>query len=294
MSLADFIKQVPEFGMLSGSPSKLVPHFALFIELQDSQAVITPGDINALFDESRVRRPANTSDVMRKSSAFVRVKGGGYRLGHSAREILLSSLHEQQVDRGNHVSPAGRLVSPPDGVAAQAGSKHDVFVVYGRDHRLRRDLFSFLRSVGVNPLEFEEMSHLTGSTSPSTWEVIQAGFARAQACVVLFSPDELVTLREELRESDDSDVPQYQSRANVLVEAGMALALHPKRTIIVKVGHVREVSDLDGIQYVNLTGSAESRNKLVGKLQLAGCEIKTHGEDWLNVGNFNIEAIRSA
>jgi predicted nucleotide-binding protein len=164
-------------------------------------------------------------------------------------------------------------------------------VAVGRDHRLRRDLFSFLRAVGLYPLEFDEMAHLTGSTSASTWQVIQAGFERTQACVVLFSPDEHVRLRQDLMGGDDPEEGEMQPRPNVLVEAGMALALHPKRTIIVKVGDVRDVSDLDGMQYVRLTQSADSRNRLLGKLRLAGCDVKTHGSDWLNMGNFAPDAI---
>jgi predicted nucleotide-binding protein len=280
VTLSEFITQIPSFTSLSRTPTKLVPYFALFLELENPEAIIAPAALERLFDDARVRRPANTSDVIRKSKSFVRVKGGGYRLAHEARKNLAAALDVGEPTSDGNAAPPHAEVS-----------EQDVFVVYGRDHRLRRDLFAFLRAVGLNPLEFDEMAHLTGSTSASTWQVIQAGFARAQACVVLFSPDEHVRLREDLRGDDDLENGEMQPRPNVLVEAGMALALHPKRTIIVKVGHVRDVSDLDGMQYVRLTQSADSRNRLISKLKLAGCDVKTHGDDWLNVGNFEPDAV---
>ena len=149
-------------------------------------------------------------------------------------------------------------------------------------------MFSFLRALGLNPLEFEEMVHQTGSASPFTLEVIETAFRNAQACIVLMSPDEIVRLRPELRGPGDSKSSEYQPRPNVLIEAGMAVALQPKRTIIVKIGTVRSISDFDGKQYVSFTGAAESRNKLLGKLRLAECEVQSHGDDWLTAGKFEV------
>jgi predicted nucleotide-binding protein len=285
MTLSEFMRKIPDFEQLAWPPTQLIPYFAYFLELDDASRTIQPRDVNSVFDEARVRRPGNTPAAMSASKGFVKVKGGGYRLEHRTREHLKASL----LDESTTEESASAKIRPADLVMTDSVDKRVVFVVYGRDHRLRRDLFSLLRSMGLNPLEFDAMAHLTGSTSPSTWDVIQAGFAHAQACVVLFSPDELVTLRADLRSADDSDDDEFQSRPNVLLEAGMALALQPKRTIIVKVGKVRSVSDLDGIQYVNLTGSSESRNKLLNKLKLAGCDAKTHGDDWLNVGEFKVD-----
>lgn len=286
MNLPEFIEKIPDVAALSSIPSRFVLYFALFLEMENSESAVTPKDINRIFSEARFRPPSNVSDVMRKSTSFLRDKSGGYRLNRVAKERLISTLKtpDRRVAR---VSSEDHVESTPE--ISKVSAKHDVFVIYGRDDRLRRDLFSLLRVVGLNPMQFDEMAHFTGNTSSSTWEIIQAGFAHAQACVALFSPDEIVTLRPDLRGVDDSDAPQFQPRANVLVEVGMALALFQKRTIIVKTGRMRDVSDLDGMQYVNLTGSSESRNKLLSKLRLAGCDVKTHGDDWLNVGNFKVE-----
>jgi predicted nucleotide-binding protein len=291
--LSDYIKRIPNFALLARQPSKLVPYFSLFLELQDENVVITPSGVDSVFNEARVRRPANTSDVIRKSRLFVKAPGRGYRLSHEGRDTVGSSL-EADPSQG-HLKIALTASKPPSDAAVPAmkeapllapEAKRNVFVVYGRDERLRTDLFSLLRAFGLNPIEFEEMAQFTGSTSPHLWEILQAGFKHSQACVVLLSPDELVELRPGLRKPTEPRLVELQPRQNVLIEAGMALALHPTRTILVRVGNVRPISDLDGKHYVSLDGSADSRNKLRNKLTLAECDVKTHNGDWLKVGDF--------
>jgi predicted nucleotide-binding protein len=260
------------------------------LERGDEEVVTTPRAIEALFDEARVKKPANISDVMRKSSQFLPVRGKGYRLSHAGRERVISSLlkdgaHKVHVERED-LSPIAHMPKVFGEAVDGRGVARNVFVIYGRDELLRLELFALLRALGLNPMEFEEVATLTGDTSPTNWEIVNTGFAHAQACVVLFSPDEAVKLRKSLRSSEDTDLVEFQPRPNVLLEAGMALATHPKQTIIVRIGRVRSISDLDGKQYVNLTGSSESRNKLRSKLTIAGCEVKSHGDDWLKVGNF--------
>lgn len=58
----------------------------------------------------------------------------------------------------------------------------------------------------------------------------------AQAIVVLLTPDEHVQLRRDLCSSDDEFLREegFQPRANVLIEAGMALARAEARTVLVE------------------------------------------------------------
>lgn len=290
-ALERFVARIQGYDELAHRQSALVPYFAHFVDEEASGAVITPKALVAIFEDLRLRGPANPSDALRKCKLLVKVKSGGYRLNHHGRLAVLANL--------NPVAAGSPLVVPPAAETRKqentesigttelsAEANKNVFVVYGRDERLRRDLFSFLRTLGLNPMEFEEMAHLTGSASPFTLEIVETGFQNAQACVVLFSPDEFVSLRKGLREESDSDSTDLQPRPNVLIEAGMALALQPKRTVLVRVGKVRDFSDLYGKNYVNLTNTADSRNKLIGRLQASGCDVKRHGSDWLNVGNF--------
>jgi predicted nucleotide-binding protein len=297
-SVRDFASHIRNYDSLTSKPAQLVPFLAHLLEEHSNGEAVTGRALLGLFEELRVRRPARISDVLGKSDLFVRARAGGYRLSHKGRQYVLSGLEsniEPKIDEGSRAQPLSFEKAPssatlPSGPSVESHfSPRNVLVVYGRNKALRRDLFALLRALGLHPFEFEEMAQHTGSASPYTWEVLETAFKNVQACVVLFSPDETVSLRPELREKHDDDEKALQPRPNVLIEAGMALALQPKRTILVKVGNVRQFSDFDGKQYVSLTGSAESRNKLRGRLQMAGCDVKSNGDDWLTIGDFNIK-----
>lgn len=168
-------------------------------------------------------------------------------------------------------------------------NNRSVMVIYGRDQRARDSLFTFLRALKLDPLEWDELVKKTGEGSPYTGKVIKTGFDQAQAAVVLFTPDDEARLRNELCSKDDGlEETQLsgQARQNVLIEAGMALALYPDRTILLQLGQVRSASDLSGRHIIKLEDNAKSRNKLVKSLETAGCSICTTGEDWLKAGDF--------
>ena len=62
------------------------------------------------------------------------------------------------------------------------------------------------------------------------------------AVVVMFSPDDLAQLKEQLLKPDDGPnerKPQGQARPNVLFEAGLAMGRRPAKTVLVRpVGHI--------------------------------------------------------
>jgi predicted nucleotide-binding protein len=126
----------------------------------------------------------------------------------------------------------------------------------------------------------------TGSTAPYVGDIIEAGFGKAQAFVVLLSPDETATLRPELQCTDNDRVAMFQPRPNVLLEAGMALAYDSRRTIVVEISPMREVSDILGRHVIKFSGTATDRHALANRLKIAGCEPDLTGADWLKVGKF--------
>jgi hypothetical protein len=75
--------------------------------------------------------------------------------------------------------PLGAREIPP------SASLLKVFVVHGRDDRLRQDLFDFLRALGLTPIEWAEAIKLTGKGSPYIGEILDSVFGHAQAIVVL-------------------------------------------------------------------------------------------------------------
>jgi predicted nucleotide-binding protein len=178
-----------------------------------------------------------------------------------------------------------RITSKPKG--ATRGRK--VFVVHGRNDRLRKALFSFLRSLNLEPLEWRKAIAATGKATPMVAEILDAAFEQAVAIVVLLTPDDRVTLASVHRKSSD---PPYESRIvgqarpNVLFEAGMAFGKNPNATVMVQVGDVKPFSDIGGRHVTRLGNDPESRSEVVTKLSNAGCAVDDNGSDWYTEGDF--------
>lgn len=169
-------------------------------------------------------------------------------------------------------------------------SKRKVFVIHGRNSKANQAIFEFLRSLDLQPIEWEDAVAATGIGSPYIMEVLNAAFSSAQATVVLLTGDDKAMLREELRGSNE---PAHeteltpQPRPNVLFEAGMAFGWHPERTILIQLQDVRPFSDASGLHYVRFDGSEESRNTLKTRLRTVGCDVKDSGDAWLTAGDFS-------
>ncbi|GHT58497.1 hypothetical protein FACS1894109_12810 [Spirochaetia bacterium] len=167
-----------------------------------------------------------------------------------------------------------------------------IFVVHGRNEKKRSELFQFLRSLNLEPLEWSQAIEMTGIATPYIGEVLNIAFSNAQAIIVLLTPDDKVKLRDELQDKDEQASEkrfQYQARPNVLFEAGMAIACNEKRTIIVQIGKVKGFSDIAGRHIIHLNNSSERRQVFVQRLLNAGCPAVTSGTDWLKTGDFENE-----
>lgn len=186
--------------------------------------------------------------------------------------------------------PAGESESPtPDDPSA-------VFVVHGRDSQARDAVFEFLRALGLHPLDWEDdLVAETGQGSPFIGQVLDAAFSRAQAVVVVMTPDDTVMLHPDLvspGEQDFETTPQCQPRPNVLFEAGMAFGHCPSRTILVEIGSLRPVTDLGGRHTVRL-GNEQTLRALARRLEAAGCQVDRDGEDWLDTSRFSALGART-
>jgi predicted nucleotide-binding protein with TIR-like domain len=157
--------------------------------------------------------------------------------------------------------------------------------MHGRDEPARKAIFDLLRRIGLEPLEWDALVRLTGAAAPFNGDVVAGAFSAAQAVVVLLTPDDVGFLHPELRgkqEREDDRNPTGQPRLNVLLEAGMALQSHPRRTLLVEIGHTRQASDLAGRNAIRLDGSAEMLHSFANRLQDAGCSVRLSGSDWLD------------
>jgi predicted nucleotide-binding protein len=167
-------------------------------------------------------------------------------------------------------------------------SRH-VFVIHGRDEEARLALFDFLRALGLVPMEWEHLVRTTGTGAPSLSQVVANASHEVQAVVALLTPDDIVRLHPSLHapaDSDDECAAGSQARPNVFLELGMALAIHPDRTIILEAGTMRRPADLTGLNYIRVTRDAGWCNKVATRLESAGCPVDRTGSDWYGDGRF--------
>lgn len=199
-----------------------------------------------------------------------------------------SEAPQSQSDTGTG-KPATRPIRAKKAPKIAKAKDNSVFVVHGRNDKLRRSLFDFLRAVGLKPLEWEKVVLMTQKTNPYIGEILDNTMARAQAVVVLFSPDDEARLKPEfLTKSDGPSEKQLrgQPRPNVLFEAGLALGRHPDKTILVEVGKLRKFSDIAGRHVVRLSDEYSKRNDLANRLENLGCKVDRQGTDWTKAGDF--------
>ncbi|GAA2027427.1 nucleotide-binding protein [Catenulispora yoronensis] len=166
---------------------------------------------------------------------------------------------------------------------AERDLARSVFVVHGRDEQVRSLMFDFLRRLDLRPLEWEELVAATRQVSPYLGNVVGLAPSQARAAVVLLTPDDVVTLHPDLHEVEEPPFETEligQARPNVLIELGLALAAYPDRTLIIEVGRLRPIADIEGRNVVRFDGSAEALGKIVERLTTAGCAVNDRGGDW--------------
>jgi hypothetical protein len=61
-------------------------------------------------------------------------------------------------------------------------------VVHGRNDKLRRSLFDFLRALGLKPLEWEKVVLMTKKTNPYIGDILDTTMAKVQAVLSYFRP----------------------------------------------------------------------------------------------------------
>lgn len=164
-----------------------------------------------------------------------------------------------------------------------------VLVVHGRNTKLRDSAFSFLRSIGLQPIEWPQAIAATKKASPNIAEILDAAFTQAQAVMVLFTGDDEARLRHSFANNHDPDYEKEltpQSRPNVLFESGMAIGRYPERTVLVQIGEHRPFSDIAGKHITHMDNTPEKRHELATKLANAGCKVDISGSKWFSEGDF--------
>ena len=166
-----------------------------------------------------------------------------------------------------------------------------VFVVSGRDTANHNAMFAFLQSLDLHPIEFSEARRMTRRPSPYIGEILDAAFSAARAIIVLLTPDDAASLKDQFQRENDpphETEPTGQARPNVLFEAGMAMGRDPDRTVLVEIGQLRPFSDIAGLHIVKFDDSSQIRQGLAQRLEDAGCQVNTEGTGWHTAGDFQI------
>lgn len=173
--------------------------------------------------------------------------------------------------------------------SSSAEGRRRVFLVHGRDHRAREALIALLEAFDLRVIQWRDAADYAGGGAPYTGEIVKAGMEHADAVVVLLTPDDIGYVHPYFLKGTDGPherEPTGQARLNVVFEAGMAMARAPKGVVFVEMGQVRKMSDVDGLNLIQLDNSLERRKDLSRRLQSVGLEVVTDTERWRTAGNF--------
>ncbi len=168
-----------------------------------------------------------------------------------------------------------------------------VFVIHGRNLKIKRAMHQFLRAVGVKPIEWPKAKMSTHEGSPYIGKILETIFPKARAFIVLLTPDDEAKLKREFISSSDEDYEinlTPQARPNVIFEAGLAFGHAPKKVILVEFpGKLRPFSDTVGRHIIKFDGSVKKRQELLDMLHAIGISIDFKGNtDWQTEGDFSI------
>lgn len=166
-----------------------------------------------------------------------------------------------------------------------------VFIVHGRDVYIKNKMIDFLREVDIKPIFWDEALKECGNPNAYTLDIIKKGFELAQAVIIILTPDENASLKQNLVGIYDEEVEKIrsQSRPNVLIEMGIAIGLYENRTILVKFGNAYIPSDFSGKNYIKFDGSIDSKKSLVNALKISGCQVDDINSRYLNKEFMNLE-----
>jgi len=246
----------------------------------------------------RIDEAVRSTSLPRHDAALLVARDASVNFSRFAAESDLALMRGANLPQATGQTSA-TVTSPKQGERRRkAGSSrsktrggNQVFVVHGRNERIRRALFDFLRSLGILPIEWNKALTMTGKGSPYVGQVLDSVFGKAKVIVVLFTPDDEAKLKAEFIKANDPAFERKltgQPRPNVLFEAGMSFGRQPDTTVLVQVGKVRDFSDVAGRHVVHLTNSTSSRLQLIAKLKATGLSVDTVGEDWVNAGDFTL------
>lgn len=154
--------------------------------------------------------------------------------------LWLDALHHAQARKtSTHISEPFK----PDPVSS-IQEKKKVAIIYGRDTSAFNCMVKAIKLCGLEPYPFSAAKKDHLKLHEGTFEIVSKMLASTVASVVIFTPDEEAQLRGHLRGHTDEGKLRHQPRQNVILEYGMALALHQDNILLMAFGDVDVPSDM--------------------------------------------------
>ena len=191
--------------------------------------------------------------------------------------------------------PVGESQHQPESQTARGADRavsdpRSVFLVRGRNDAAASAVTQLLISADLRVVDWERAVREAGGGTQHLLDIVRAGMGLARATVVLFTPDDWGFLDPRLEHGTADNISDRaltgRPRQNVILEAGMALALRPAKTVLVGVGTVEGMSDLAGLHVVYLDDSTQRRQALLQRLRDMGCAVDMDNDLWHSAGDF--------
>lgn len=189
---------------------------------------------------------------------------------------------------GSSSDTGALLAVEPERLSMATPDKSKVFIIHGRNLKAAQEMGNFIRSLGLSPINFKDLRASMGGT-PTVAEIVERGMAEAQGVIALFTADEFAGLRPDLRQKHDSgdDTARWQSRPNVIFEAGMAFGRDRNRVVFVLLGNPKLFTDVAGVHVLRPTNDprgdrATLMNTLANGMK---CAVTPHSTDWMSAGD---------
>lgn len=242
----------------------------------------------------RISERANILGVRNEIAALDVAASHRITINRYANEDSLKELREARRTNPTGLHSAVSPVTTSRATKKKSSAKSKlpgkkVWVVHGRDIGLRTAMYDFLRSIGLEPLEWSQAVKATRSGAPYIGDVLDKAFAKASAVIILMTPDDEAQLKKEHWERNEESFEKKlmgQARPNVLFEAGIAFGTHPNQTIIVEIGKCRPFSDTAGRLIIRMNDTQAKRRELADRLSVAGCDVDMSDSGWTNAGSF--------
>jgi predicted nucleotide-binding protein len=249
------------------------------------------GNVSDRHVNRTIAKVADDEVVSRRAAAMLlarklKINYNRYATAEDRAEMRGHTLTAASIETPEPAAAASRAKSIPE-LKVRPAKYNSLFVVHGRDAKLNEAMFSILRAMGLNPLEWSQAIAKAKGANPDVGKIIDTAMKKVQGVIVMFSPDEEARLKSEFRGKGDSATLEGQARQNVTFEAGLALGAHPKKTLLVQVGHTRPISDIAGKHMLRLSNSSTSRKELGQRLKKLGFKVELTGTSWLTEGDFD-------